>query len=370
MMRSSKLARFAAIRVVGEAMVGALTLATLGLGAPVPALAAGSAERPAWRVVHGGGTADLRAVSPVSRDVVWASGSGGTVLRTVDGGRSWRNVAPLGTSLLQLRGLKAFDADNAVIMSIGNHPHDFRLYRTGDGGAHWQLTNENHNPQAFYDCMAFFDRQRGLVLSDPVDGKFRILATGDGGRSWRIDSPANLPPANPGEFGFAASDSCITTSGPDHAWFGTGGTTGSRVFRSSDGGRTWSVAQTPIRTGDAAGIFSVAFRDQRQGLAIGGDFTTPASAPRALALSSDGGRTWSLVGGDAAPGEYRSGAAWIPGQDGTAVAVGLTGSDITADGGRHWRRFDSGSFDAVVCTPAASCWASGANERIGVLSPS
>jgi len=205
------------------------------------------------------------------------------------------------------------------------------------------------------------------VLSDPVDGKFRILATSDGGRSWRIDSPANLPPTNPGEFGFAASNTCITTSGPDHAWFGTGGTTGSRVFRSSDGGRTWSVAQTPIKTGAAAGIFSVAFRDQHDGLAIGGDFTTPASAPQALALTHNGGRTWSLVG-EGASGEYRSGAAWIPGRDATAVAVGLTGSDLTTGGGRHWRRFDSGSFDAVVCTPAGSCWASGTSERIGVLS--
>jgi photosystem II stability/assembly factor-like uncharacterized protein len=365
MMRSSKLARFAAIRVAGGALVGAVTLATFGLGTP-PALAAGSAARLVWRVVHSGGTADLRAISPVSRQVVWASGSEGTVLRTVDGGRIWRNVAPPGTSLLQFRGLKAFDADNAVIMSVGDRPHDFRLYRTSDGGAHWQLANENHNPQAFYDCMAFFDRQRGLVLSDPVDGKFRILITSDGGRSWRIDSPDNLPPANPGEYGFAASNTCITTNGPDHAWFGSGGTTGSRVFRSSDGGKTWSVAQTPIQAGATAGIFAVAFRNQRQGLATGGDFTTPASAPRALALTSDSGRTWSLVG-EGAPGAYRSGAAWIPGRDGTAVAVGLTGSDLTTDGGRHWRRFDSGSFDTVACTPAGSCWASGANERIGVL---
>lgn len=364
-MGSLRLARIAAIRVVGGGVVAALALGTVGVGGP--AALASSAVRPAWRVVHSGGTAGLRAISPVSREVVWASGSEGTVLRTTDGGRTWRNVAPPGTSSLQFRGLKAFDADNAVIMSVGAQPHDFRIYRTSDGGKHWQITNENHNPQAFYDCMAFFDQQRGLVLSDPVDGKFRLLATSDGGRSWRIVPPENLPPANPGEYGFAASNTCITTSGPDHAWFGTGGTTGARVFRSSDGGRTWSVAQTPIQAGVSAGIFAVAFRNPRDGLAIGGDFTTPSSAPRALALTHDGGRTWSLVT-EGAPGEYRSGAAWIPGRDGTAVAVGLTGSDLSSDGGHHWQRFDSGSFDAVTCTPAGSCWASGAGERIGVLS--
>ena len=93
----------------------------------------------------------------------------------------------------------------------------------------------------------------------------------------------------------------------------------------------------------------------------------PASAPRALALTADGGRTWTLVGAGAAPGEYRSGATWIPHTRGTALAVGLTGSDISTDGGLDWRRFDSGSFDAVVCTPGGSCWASGADERIGRL---
>ena len=147
----------------------------------------------------------------------------------------------------------------------------------------------------------------------------------------------------------------------------TGGETGSRVFRSADGGRTWQVSQTPVRRGAAAGIFAVAFRTALQGLAIGGDFTTPDSAPRGLALTADGGRTWTLVGAGAAPDEYRSGAVWIPGRAGTAVAVGLTGSDITTDGGFTWRRFDDGTFDAVVCTPRASCWASGDEERIAKL---
>ena len=252
-------------------------------------------------------------------------------------------------------------------MSVGNHPGDFRVYRTTDGGAHWRITNRNRSPQAFYDCMAFFDARRGLVLSDPVNGRFRILLTADGGRHWRIDPAANVPAAHVGEYGFAASNECITTVGPRAAWFGSGGPGGSRVYRSTDGGRTWEVAQTPIARGAAAGIFAVAFRTRLQGLAIGGDFTKPGVAPRALALTADGGRTWTLVGRPAAPGAYRSGATWAPGRPGTALAVGLTGSDVSTDGGFDWRRFGSASYDAVVCTPAAGCWASGASERIGRL---
>jgi photosystem II stability/assembly factor-like uncharacterized protein len=350
---------------LGVGAVVVLASATLG-GAQATAA---RHHLPSWHIVHTGatGSADLRALSPVSRRVVWASGSDGTVLRTTNGGRSWRNVGPAGASALEFRGLKAFDARRAVIMSVGDHPRDFRTYLTSDGGRHWRITNQNRNPQAFYDCMAFFGRRRGLLLSDPVNGRFRILITADGGRSWHIDPARNVPAARTNEYGFAASNSCITTSGRHDAWFGSGGPAGSRVYRSTDGGRHWEVAQTPLRRGASAGVFSVAFRNPRDGLAIGGDFAVPASAPRALALTADGGRTWTLVGAGAAPGEYRSGATWIPHTPETSLAVGLTGSDISTDGGLDWRRFDSGSFDAVVCTPGGLCWASGADERIGRL---
>jgi photosystem II stability/assembly factor-like uncharacterized protein len=256
--------------------------------------AAAPAKTPAWRIVHAGGTADLRALSPVSGRVAWASGSEGTVLRTTDRGRTWRDVGPPGTRELEFRGLKAFDARNAVIMSVGDDPGAFRIYRTSDGGRHWRITNQNRHPDAFYDCIAFFDRKRGLVMSDPVEGRFRILVTADGGRSWRVSPPRNMPPAHPDEYGFAASNTCITTVGERHAWFGSGGPSGGRVFRSSDGGRTWQVAQTPLRRGAAAGVFAVAFRTPLQGLAIGGDFTTPALAPRALSRpTADAPGRWS-----------------------------------------------------------------------------
>jgi photosystem II stability/assembly factor-like uncharacterized protein len=356
------------ISIVGRGIIrtcisGVGVAAVLVSAGPV---SAASGKLPYWRVVHGHGTADLRAISPVSSQVVWASGSNGTVLRTVNGGRSWQRVGPPGTAALEFRGMKAFDRDHAVLMSIGNHPGDFRTYLTADGGRHWRITNRNTNSQAFYDCMAFFNRSRGLILSDPVNGRFRILITTNGGRSWRVDPAANVPKANsPNEYGFAASNECITTSGSRNAWFGSGGTQGSRVYRSTDGGVHWKVSQTPLRRGATAGVFAVAFRNRTQGLAIGGDFANPTTAPRALALTADGGRTWTLV--RRAPGGYRSGATWVPRTPGTALAVGLTGSDITTDGGFSWRQFANGSFDAVACTAGGSCWASGANARIGRL---
>ncbi|GAA4717858.1 WD40/YVTN/BNR-like repeat-containing protein [Phytohabitans rumicis] len=312
-------------------------------------------------------TARLRGLSVVSHRVAWASGSAGTVLRTVDGGRSWAQVGPPGTADLQFRDIEAFSADRAVILSIGEGEQS-RIYATADGGRTWTETFRNDEPRAFYDCLAFFDHRRGLALSDPVDGHFRIASTVDGGRSWRVLPPDGMPPALAGEFAFAASGTCLVTAdrGGPFAWFATGGGAAARVFRSATYGRTWTVTDTPVPSGPTAGIYSLAFRDPGQGIAVGGDFAAPTVAPDAAALSRDAGRTWRTAA--TVPGEYRSGSAWVPRTARTALAVGPTGSDVSDDGGRTWRRFDTGSFDAVDCAADGTCWASGEQGRLARLS--
>ena len=314
-----------------------------------------------WQLSPTGSTARLRGLSVVSDDVVWASGSVGTVLRTTNGGSTWQSVGPPGTANLQFRDIEAFDANTAVILSIGTGT-DSRIYRTTDGGATWQLVFVNAEPTAFYDCMTFFDKHRGLALSDPVDGRFRILGTSDGGQTWSIVA-ADMPPALPLEFAFAASGQCITSSGGRDAWFATGGDAVARVFHSTDRGLTWTVANTPVRSGPSAGIFALAFRDHQHGLAVGGDFLAPTASPDAFALSDDGGASWSLVA--AAPDEYRSGAHLVTGT--TALAVGPSGSDVSVDQGLSWTRFDGGSFDTVDCAGGFACWASGEQGRVAKL---
>src|SRR5262249_57262845 len=154
---------------------------------------------------------------------------------------------------------------------------DSRLYVTANGGRSWRLAYQNTNPQAFFDCMAFFNSRHGLVLSDPVNGRFRILSTRDGGRNWTVLPNAGMPEALPGEAGFAASGECLTTFGND-AWFGSGGSTAARVFASRDGGLTWHAATTPMVTGPTAGVFALAFRTPLAGVAVGGDFANPTAA--------------------------------------------------------------------------------------------
>src|SRR4029453_18440426 len=287
----------------------AVALALLAVVSVSTASGAGGGRSYAWDLTPTGTNARLRGVAAISANTAGTSGSAGTVLRTVNGGQTWQQVSPPGTATLQFRDIEAFDADHAVILSIGNGT-DSRVYVTSDAGQHWTLTFTNNDPNAFYDCMTFFDSRRGLALSDPVAGGFRLIATDDGGNSWHVVN-TQMPAALPGEFAFAASGECLVTDHGRRAWFGAGGAAQARVFRSDDGGATWQVSATPIHSGPSAGIFALAFRGQQHGFAVGGDFLTPTVAPDALALTADGGSSWQLVSD--APNAYRSGAAWVTG---------------------------------------------------------
>ncbi|AYN43497.1 oxidoreductase [Streptomyces dangxiongensis] len=307
----------------------------------------------------------FRGLAAVSRRTAWLAGTGGTVLRTTDGGAGWRNVSPPGAAGLQFRDVEAFDARRAVVLAIGEGEAS-RVYRTADGGTTWTESFRNTDPKAFYDCLAFSDPRHGLALSDPVDGRFRLLSTADGGRSWRVLPSDGMPPALDGEAGFAASGQCLVTSGPRDVWLATGGGAHARVLHSADRGLTWTAADTPIPAGDPAkGAFALAFRDRTHGIAVGGDYRPDQPSPHDAAVTADGGRTWRPAA--VQPPAYRSGAAWIPHSRGAALAVGPAGTDLTTDGGRGWRTIDTGSYDTVACAPDLGCWAAGEQGRVARL---
>ncbi|WP_433466696.1 oxidoreductase [Spirillospora sp. CA-128828] len=338
-------------------MCGAVVAASLA----APGTARATPGGPAWRLTPTGSEARLRGLAAVDRSVAWLAGSGGTVLRTTDGGGTWRNVAPAGAAGLEFRDIEAFDARRAVVLAIGEGDAS-RVYATSDGGRTWTLGFRNDEPKAFYDCMTFFDSRHGLAMSDPVDGRFRLIATGDAGRSWRVLPSAGMPPALEGEAGFAASGQCLVSHGSRDVWLATGGGSRSRVFHSGDRGLTWTVADTPLPGSPSQGVFALAFRDSRHGIAVGGDYRPGEPSPTAAATTGDGGRTWQAA--RRPPAEYRSGVAY---SGPAALAVGPTGSDGTLTGGRTWTRFDTGSFDTVDCASGGACWAAGEKGRAARL---
>ena len=241
-----------------------------------------------------------------------------------------------------------------------------RIYRTTDGGASWATAFVNDDPAAFYDCMAFYpDGRRGLALSDPVDGKFRILSTRDSGRSWTVLPDDGMPEA-PTEAGFAASGDCLVTAGHS-AYFGSGGGA-SRIFRSDDYGLTWTATDSTIPAGDAAGVFALAFRTPKEGIAVGGDFAAPADGVDAVAATRNG-RTWRSAGDLTHLGED---VAYLPGRSEGLVVTGesgeVMGTSVSRDGGRSWTHVSETGYHALDCTRDGSCWAAGGSGRVARLS--
>lgn len=238
-----------------------------------------------------GTTQLLIAVSPVNSQVVWAAGTGGTYVVTTDGGNTWKAGVVPGAEQLQFRDVQGVSANVAYLMSIGNNTTDFRIYKTADGGATWNMQFENHTVNAFYDCFAFWEPNRGIAHSDSVNGVFPDIRTFSG-QKWHSIS-ANMPPALTGEASFSSSGTCITTQGDSNAWITTGGATTSRILATTDSGNTWNAYDTPLISNASAGGLSVAFRDAMHGIVGGGDLSVNYRIQ--AATSSDGGQTWTLT---------------------------------------------------------------------------
>ena len=271
-----------------------------------------------------GVTADLRAVMAVDFEVAWASGTGGTWLRTIDAGRTWTSGAVPGAERLDFRSLAAFDARRAIVLSAGSPA---RMFRTADGGATWREVYGNDAPDIFFDALRFADESRGYALADPIAGRFVVLETSDSGETW---TPLPGPEARPGEGAFAASNSALAVRG-DLLWFASGGSA-ARVFRSADRGRTWSATDAPAPSGaPSRGIFSLSFVSNLRGALVGGDYLAP-DQPGAFATTEDGGATW--MPGDP-PSGYRSSIVFLGSI--RVVTAGTSGSDSTEIEG-WWRR--------------------------------
>ena len=199
-----------------------------------------------------GTTALLIAVSPVDERTVWVSGSAGTWLRTTDGGATWQTGRVPGADSLQFRDVHAVDANTAFLLSIGDGPQS-RIYKTADAGAHWTLQFTNPDPKGFYDCMAFWDANRGVAIGDALGNDVAMLTTTDGGAHWTRIPPSSLPPAMPNEGSFAASGTCLVTRPGGHAWAVASNPNHGRVLHSADYGRTWRVDTLPITTHEGLG---------------------------------------------------------------------------------------------------------------------
>ncbi|MCY7374612.1 MAG: hypothetical protein LH472_01405 [Pyrinomonadaceae bacterium] len=312
--------------------------------------------------------ASLRGLSVVSEKVIWASGTNGTFLRTIDGGKTWTIGNVAGADKLDFRDVEAFDENTAYVLSIGDGENS-RIYKTTDGGKSWKLQFQNTNPKAFFDAFAFWDSKNGIAMSDPVDEKFLLYITADG-ETWNklgiglvVKHKGQILVAKKGEAAFAASGTCIVTQGKNNVFLVSGGND-ARVFGSGNRGDNWFVSETPIVKGTAgSGIFSIAMFDKSNGVIVGGNYEKPDEIKNNLAFTNDGGQSWVLGKG---LNGYRSGAAFVDKK--TIIAVGASGSDLSIDGGKTWKNLDKENYNAVQTKGRSTIWAVGANGLVASYS--
>ncbi len=348
-----------------------LVVFTLGCVAVAATQEHSSIHQPILTPQNSGTTEGLIAVSPVNPEIVWASGRGGTFVVTTDGGAHWRAGVVPGAETLQFRDVQGVSEKVAYLMSIGDNPTDFRIYKTTDGGAHWTMQFQNQLTGAFYDCMAFWTPDRGIAHSDSVNGTFPDLRTTDG-TTWESIS-ANMPPALSGEASFSSSGTCIATQGGQNAWITTGGSTIARILATRDGGNIWNAYDTPLVSSPSAGGFSVAFRDSFHGIVGGGDLDPADPNNAATARSSDGGKTWTLTNKPPVTGAifglaYVGNAMGVGGPEGgraVVITANTGGAAWTPDEGNTWFALSgvSGYWGVAFASPKAG-WLVGTNGRI------
>jgi photosystem II stability/assembly factor-like uncharacterized protein len=309
-----------------------------GAWLPVLLLAACGAAHAQWQLQNSGTAADLRGIDNVGAGVAWASGTNGTVLRTEDGGYLWQNCAiPPGAEHLDFRGIQAFDANTAIVMSSGKGDLS-RLYKTTDGCNTWKLAFTNPDKDGFWDGLRFdHSTGYGVLLGDPVDGRFSLWRSRNKGNSWNAESNsiAQGLKAREDEGVFAASNSALAVDEFTTA-FVTGGTAGSRILsidRGQNGMRGVGDSALPIARGSqSSGAFSIA-RREGWSVVVGGDYLKPEERNGTAACDGNG-HYWQLA--QTPPHGYRSAVAYDAASK-TWITVGPNGTDISTDDGRNWR---------------------------------
>ncbi|OEK03892.1 hypothetical protein BFP97_15305 [Roseivirga sp. 4D4] len=317
---------------------------------------------PAWEPQTSNTEASLRGLSTVSDQVAWASGSGGTVIRTIDGGTTWTDVSIPGQETIDFRDIEGFDANTAIALSAGLPA---LIFKTTDGGQTWEQKYFSDAEGTFYDAMDFWNDQEGIAFGDAIDSRLLILKTSDGGETWSELPFDQRPVSKPNQGGFAASGTCLRTNGESNVYIGLGGPEAS-LFYSFDKGETWAKTITPLQSGEPTqGIFSIDFKNEEEGLMVGGDYRGDSLTRINAAYTTDKGESWFPVMASQSPSGYRSGIAVF--DDNLILAVGRQSCDYYRVGDEAYTPMEGQYYAVSVSKTGKSAWASGPRGAVAKL---
>ena len=289
------------------------------------------------QMLTSGTSISIRGLSVVNNNLIWASGSEGTVGQSKDGGKSWKWMKVKGFEQTDFRDIEGFDNNTALIMGISEPGY---ILRTTDGGNTWKTVYENNTKGIFLDAMDFSNNKNGIVLGDPIDNHFFMIRTYDGGKNWQETTKNNCPIADSGEACFASSGTNIRKLNKQHAIFISGGAKSSLFVNDKK-------IDLPIIQGiSSTGANSIAIKNNKTMIIVGGDFTKKEDTTKNCAITTDGGITFTSP--EITPHGYRSCVEYINKK--TWLSCGLNGVDITTDEGKKWNWISKESFN--VCRKA------------------
>jgi len=308
--------------------------------------------------LSGGTTTSLRGLSVVDDKTIWVSGSNGTIGRSIDSGHTWKWMVVHGFEHAEFRDIEAFDETAAVIMGVGSPAY---ILRTDDGGNTWKVTFEEKDSAMYLDAMYFWNEQSGIVVGDPINNRFYIARTFDGGLHWRGIPEGNYPGADSGEVCFAASGTNICKVNNAEACFVSGGLK-SRLFIQN------KKIDIPFAKGSATiGANSIATKNDKIFIVVGGDYKQVDSTQGNCFITKDAGKTWLTPA--TPPNGYRSCVEYI--NKTKWICCGINGVDYTNNDGNTWSAISTKSFN--VCRKAKnngkSVFLAGNNGIIARLIP-
>ncbi len=275
-----------------------------------------------WTRQRTGSLSWLHAVHFLDRNHGWAVGSRGTLLLTIDGGKTWQHKPPPTEDAI--RDIY-FSSEREGWLLCERNIYDLRsnddqrayLMKTSDSGEHWKRLNlRGANVDARLMRAMFNDSGHGWAFGEGG----AIYRTQDAGANWlRLQVPTRY---------LLLGGSFVDD---ESGWLVGAGAT---ILQTSDGGETWHQGNLPGATN--VRFNAVSFVDARSGWAVG--------SGGAIYRSLNGGRSWQLqnsgVSADLLDVKFLDVLeGWAAGDEGTLLH--------TRDGGAHWISERSGTDHAL-----------------------
>jgi photosystem II stability/assembly factor-like uncharacterized protein len=321
------------------------------------------AQNPEVQMLTTGTKTSLRGLCVVNDNVIWVSGSHGTVGKSLNSGKNWNWMIVKGFEEKEFRDIEAFDGNTAIIMAVDSPAY---ILKTTDGGVTWKVVYENKTKGMFLDAMDFSDISNGIVVGDPIAGKSFLAYTSDNGSTWKEMPDEKRPKADSGEAFFAASGTNIRLF-RDGGYYIVSGGSKSRLISKS-----FTIKLPVIQGKETTGANSLDIYDNgdpRRGgkkmIVVGGDFLAPASAVKNCFFTINGGKTWKAP--NIPPHGYRSCVEYLSPKD--IIACGINGVDYTNDGGRNWKWISREGFHVCrIARNGSAFFLAGENGKIAKIS--